>query len=215
MARLFSLVVCIELGQAFASCPDNEWSLVAGDDDRCCPATTAPAREAASFHKNHDQGWDICCFFSGCDLNQAVWDANGPNNGIWCSKSDYGHNGNSCKNSQGDWDFWISGFVFDNCPGQGSTCIAVENSDYWKNADGIINPSVAPDSKFLSLCSTAGKAKPVCTDNGYICAPATSGGTTCDDNMNFCHSADVPPTCWPESCPPDAMRNSNNASVMV
>jgi len=173
-----------------------------------CNSGECPGRESASAQGLGDRGWDPCCFWSGCNIWDAVWDSKGPNSdgkGTWCWRVDFDKNGGTCWNGQ-SWDYWTGGFVYDWCPcsdgdynckdSQKQMCIATSDDGVWWDWQQCFDWTHDSDcwkNLFAPRCGTE-QSKDICY-NGFIQAP--NGDGVCPDGFNSKEDDQGLLMCWP------------------
>ena len=142
--------------------PSDYWSLNAPDGPYCDPELV-PAWETPGDPDQFNGGWDICCYFAGCEIETAFWDPPpaGPlQTGQWCD-GDFGRDHGTCWDEENQfWQFWANGWVYDDCG-----CVMGDDGSGpqdWKQiwADG--------DDGDAWLAGQCDSARPICYDGGYI-----------------------------------------------
>jgi len=112
-------------------------------------------------------GWDICCYFGDCAIEDAFWDPTGGplEDGQWCDKSVGEYYGSCWDSDKNYWAFWAKGVVYDFCDG-GQGCVPGDDGNGpqdWKQ--------IAKDGKIDSgdwLAGQCYKSRPICENGGYI-----------------------------------------------
>lgn len=179
-----------------------------------CPDGQASGRESASCHGKGDRGWDPCCFWAGCDIWAATWDWDGPGGeGTWCHRDQFNANGGTCKKSNGEWDFWTGGYLYDWCDcndgdynckwndekgaWKKQMCIATEDNDVWWDWRQCWQWT-QDDNCWWNLleakCYTD-QSSEICY-NGFIQAPGDCNSCAPDQNSQYDDQGLL--MCWPK-----------------